>query len=395
MLFLHPDRLKPVQQRHPWIFSGAVARVSGEPQDGEPITVCDSGGNRLAVAAWNSRSQIRARVLTWNPDEPIDAAFWRSRLVAAVGRRDLLRPHAPDAARRLVNAEADLLPGLIVDQYGDVLVIQCLIALVDRQKGQIAAILNELLAPRAILERSDGEARQKEGLPKSVGLLHGTLDDALLVIRENEMAFGVDVWRGHKTGFYLDQRENRALVGEGRFSADTDVLNLFSYTGGFGIAAAQGGARHITNVDSSVAVLEQAEANFRRNGIDPDQHEFIAADAFELLRHFRDSGRQFDLIITDPPKFAHSQRDMNRATRGYKDLNWLALRLLRPNGLLATFSCSGLVSADLFQKVIFSAAIDARREAQIITPLTQSPDHPVALTFPESAYLKGLLCRVW
>jgi 23S rRNA (cytosine1962-C5)-methyltransferase len=226
------------------------------------------------------------------------------------------------------------------------------------------------------------------------GLLAGEIDGDL-TIQENGLHFRVDLLGGQKTGFYLDQRDNRARVCAPRFVAGQDVLNVFSFTGGFGVYAAAHGAATVVNVDSSIPALEQAEDNFRLNGVDPDEHEFIAADAFELLRHFRDTERQFDVVILDPPKFAHTQRDVQRAARGYKDLNWLALRLLRSNGLLATFSCSGVISADLLQKIVFGAMIDARRDAQIIDTFMQAPDHPVALAIPESAYLKGLLCRVW
>jgi len=216
-----------------------------------------------------------------------------------------------------------------------------------------------------------------------------------MTIHENGHAFLVDVWRGHKTGFYLDQRDNRAAVGRPVLLAGREVLNVFAYTGAFGVYAAAAGAARITQVDSSAPALEAAERNMALNGFDRPDDELIAGDAFEVLRYYRETGRQFDVVVLDPPKFAHNQGQVERACRGYKDLNWLALRLLRPGGLLATFSCSGLVSADLFQKVVFGAAVDAGRDVQIVQPLGQAADHPVLLSFPESAYLKGLLGRVW
>jgi 23S rRNA (cytosine1962-C5)-methyltransferase len=237
--------------------------------------------------------------------------------------------------------------------------------------------------------------RQKEGLAEVASYLWGEKAPAELVVRENGHHFGVNLLTGHKTGFYLDQRQNRSIVCQRPFVAGRDVLNVFAYTGGFAVYAAANGARAITNLDSSADVLAQAEKNMALNGHDRPQDEYIAGDAFEVLRYYRDSGRQYDMVILDPPKFAHSRRDVERACRGYKDLNWLAFRLLRPGGFLATFSCSGLVNADLFQKVVFSAAVDAGRDAQIIQQLGQAPDHPILLSFPESAYLKGLLCRVW
>jgi 23S rRNA (cytosine1962-C5)-methyltransferase len=236
--------------------------------------------------------------------------------------------------------------------------------------------------------------REKEGLQAARGLLVGDAPPEMVEVRENDLRFLVNLMEGHKTGLYLDQRENRALVSQPRFVAGKEILNVFAYTGGFGVYAAAAGAGPITHIDSSVAVLEQAERNMALNQFDRPGDEYLAGDAFEVLRYYRDTERQFDLIILDPPKFAYSQRDVQPACRGYKDLNWLAFRLLRPGGLLATFSCSGLVDADLFQKVVFSAAVDAGRDAQILFRMFQGPDHPVLLTFPESAYLKGLLLRV-
>jgi 23S rRNA (cytosine1962-C5)-methyltransferase len=395
ILTLKKGRQKPVLNRHPWIFSGAVQSVQGSPAPGDIVDIADRGQNFLARAYYNPQSQIQARILTWDPAEAIDDAFWRRRLEQARNGRFSLNLQPQTNAFRLVNAEADGLPGLIVDQYGDYLVLQCLTLGIDRRKDQLIALLADLFQPQGIIERSDVDVRHKEGLTASSGLVWGQAPPADYTIRENGLTFAVDLLQGHKTGFYLDQRDNRALVGQPHVVAGQTVLNLFAYTGGFAVYAAAQQAGRIINVDSSAEALAQAESNIALNGWRRPQDEYLAGDAFEVLRYYRDEGEQFNVIVLDPPKFAHSRRDIDNACRGYKDLNWLALRLLRPGGWLATFSCSGLISADLFQKVLFGAAVDAGRHTQIIRRLTQAEDHPVALTFPESAYLKGFLCRVW
>lgn len=393
ILTLKPGREKPVLNRHPWVFSGAIHHSDGRFQPGDLVTVLAKDGRFLATAYANPHSQIRARILSWDANEPIDDAFWQRRLRRAIAARQSL-DLSQTTAFRLINAEADGLPGLIVDQYGEFLVMQCLTLGIDRRKTLLAEMLAAELQPAGILERSDASVRAKEGLPEASGLLWGAPPPNRLLIQENGHTFAVDLTGGHKTGFYLDQRTNRALVCTPHYVAGKEILNVFAYTGGFAVYAAAHGAGPITNIDSSMDVLEMAEENVLRLGLERPSDEYLLGDAFMILRDFRDNGRQFDMVILDPPKFAHSQRDIERAARGYKDLNWLALRLLRPGGLLATFSCSGLVSADLFQKIIFSAAVDAGRDVQILQPLSQAPDHPILLSFPESAYLKGLLCRV-
>lgn len=418
ILLLKDGRDKPVHNRHPWIFSGAIDRLKGDAQPGDLVTVADHRGTPLATAYYNPKSQIQARILSWDPAEPVDHDFWLRRLRRAVEARAMLglvasgqlsvsseehgtegrlaTDHRPlTTACRLVNAEADGLPGLVVDRYGDHLVMQCLTLGIDRRKGMLANRLVELLQPAGILERSDADVRGKEGLKQVVEMRHGQAPPPEMTIHENGHAFLVDVWHGHKTGFYLDQRDNRAAAAQPTLLAGKEVLNVFAYTGAFGVYAAAAGARRIVQVDSSHPALEAAERNMALNGFDQPDDELIAGDAFEVLRYFREEGQQFDAIVLDPPKFAYSQGQVERACRGYKDLNWLALRLLRPGGLLVTFSCSGLVNADLFQKVVFGAAVDAGRDVQVLRHLGQSADHPVLLSFPESAYLKGLLCRVW
>jgi len=403
---LKTGREKPIRNRHPWLFSGAIRRVAGNPQPGDLVNIVAADGRWLAQAYFNPHSQIRARILSWNEDEAIDEAFWDGKIRQAIAGRRLLQLEPETTAYRLINAEADGLPGLVVDKYGDFLVIQCLTLGIDRRREMLTDLLRtavaEMLGPvTGIVERSDVSVRGQEGLTEVAALRWGERPSPTLTVMENGRRFQANLLEGHKTGLYLDQRDNRALIGQPALVAGAEVLNLFAYTGGFAIYAAAAGAKKIVNLDSSAELMQQAQQNMALNGYDRPQDEYVVADAFQALRHYRDNGRrngdewQFDVIILDPPKFAYSQGDVERACRGYKDLNWLAFRLLRPGGLLATFSCSGLVSADLFQKVVFGAVVDAGRTGQIIRQLGQAADHPILLTFPESAYLKGLLCRVW
>lgn len=388
-IILRPGKDKPVRQRHPWIFSGAIRKVEGDPRAGAVVEVRNERGAWLAYAEYSPHSQIRARVFAWEQDQRLGLDFWRKRIIASIERRKQLLP--PAEARRLVFAESDGIPGLIVDQYGPHLVIQILTAGAERRKGQTVQILADYLHPHSISERDD-PVRKKEGLPPSEGLLWGESPAAQVTISEGRQRFLVDLRSGQKTGFYLDQAQNRTVVAS--YCRDAEVLNAFSYTGAFAVHALAAGARHVINVDSSAEVLAVAAANFALNDFSAARWQNIGADVFMQLRQWRDEGRQFDLIILDPPKFASNRRQIDKAARGYKDINWLAMRLLRPGGLLASFSCSGLVSADLFQKILFGAALDARRDVRIIRRFTQAPDHPVLLSFPESAYLKGLLCHV-
>lgn len=392
---LKADRVKPVVQGHPWLFSGAIQRIDREAVDGELVTAVDPTGRFLATGYLNRRSQIQVRLLSWRPEEEIDEAFWRQRLAAAVALRDNLPGLNETTAYRLVNAESDYLPGLTVDRYGDFLALQAGTLAIDRRKELLAGLLLELTGAHGVVERSEMSTRKLEGLQPAAGVLAGAPPPARIVVSEHGARFYVDLLHGQKTGFYADQRVNRQIVG--RYCAGKTVLNAFSYTGAFAVAALRAGARHVVNVDSSVDALTQAEDNLRANGFDPDlQSEQIAGDVFSVLHDWQSdaAGHGSEVAILDPPKFAHSQQSLARALRGYKEINRLALRLLEPGGILATFSCSGLVDAGLFQKVVFSAALDAGRPVQILEWLRQSPDHPVAVTFPEGEYLKGLVCRV-
>ncbi len=393
-ILLKSGREKPVRNRHPWVYSGAIRRVSGDPENGEILPVCDSSGDFLAWGYFNRHSQIACRLLSWDPDKVIDRDFWRQRLLRSMLGRQGLEEADHTTAYRLVNAESDGLPGLVVDRYGDWLVPQFLTLGMDIRKHELTSLLEELYPEVAgIYERSDVDVREKEGLQPAVGSLRGEKPPQELLVRENGLEFAVDLATGHKTGFYLDQRENRAAVE--KLAAGTEILNCFAYTGAFAVYAARGGAGRIINVESSTDALRTAERNMVLNGYADHDCEYVEADVFKQLRRYRDAGQQFDLIILDPPKFAQSQRSVKRAARGYKDINWLAMRLLRPGGRLFTFSCSGAISAELFQKILFGAAVDAGRDVQIVNSLAQGTDHPILLTFPESAYLKGVICRVW
>jgi len=390
---LKTGREKPVRQRHPWVFSGAIAAIPAAVDDGAIVDVRDARGAFLARGYLNRRSQIQVRLLTWDVNEPIDVAFWRRRLQTAIDLRATLPDVQGCTALRLVNAENDFAPGLTVDRLGDFLVLQAGTLAIDQRKQELAALLIELTGCKGVVERSDMAVRRLEGLSAQSGVLAGTLPERVEVV-EDGLVFQVDLLHGQKTGFYSDQRANRRRVAA--YCAGKRVLNAFSYTGAFALHALRRGATHITNIDSSLDALTLAEANLRRNGFDPDtQSENIVGDVFQVLRDWDTAGNtDFDVIILDPPKFAQSQSAVERALRGYKEINRLALRLLRPGGVLATFSCSGLVSADLFQKVVFGAAVDADRATQVLETLRQSADHPVALTFPEGKYLKGLIIRV-
>ncbi|MGQ0603945.1 MAG: class I SAM-dependent rRNA methyltransferase, partial [Anaerolineales bacterium] len=348
----------------------------------------------LARGAYSPHSQITLRVWTFNPDEMIDASFFRHRLERAITARSTF-PSLHSTAIRLINAESDGLPGLIADGYADFVVCQFLSAGAEKWKAEIVAALRELvpcMPCRGIYERSDVDVRGKEGLPPVTGVLAGERPPAQVEIEEHGCRFLVDVLHGHKTGFYLDQRDNRAALLP--YVAGREVLNCFAYTGGFGVAALKGEAVHVTNIDSSAPALEIARRNFELNAADASQFTLHVGDVFTVLRQYRDSRRQFDVIVLDPPKFAETKAQVERAARGYKDINLLAFKLLRPGGVLFTFSCSGGLEPALFQKIVADAALDAGREAQIIKRLSQSADHPVALNFPEGEYLKGLACRV-
>lgn len=389
-IVIRSGREKSLRRRHPWIFSGAVERVDGEPEAGGTVDVVDAQQRFVARAAFSPSSQIRARVWTFDRDERVDAAFFRRRLAAAVDTRRRLGLLEPNGACRLVFSESDGLPGLIVDRYARYVVCQFMSAGADRWRDEIVDAIAELLTPDGIYERSEASARRKEGLASRRGVLFGAEPPAALEYRAGAMRRVVNIVHGQKTGAYLDQQHNRQRVA--RLASGARVLDAFAYTGGFAVDALAAGAVDATLIDSSGDALGAALEDAQRNGV-ADRCRIVEADVFAELRAMRDRGERFDIIVMDPPKFVHSAQQINVGSRAYKDVNMLALQLLSPGGLLATFSCSGHVDAALFQKIVAGAAVDAARPAQILERLTQPPDHPIALEFPEAEYLTGLLLK--
>jgi 23S rRNA (cytosine1962-C5)-methyltransferase len=389
---LKPGKEKPVRNRHPWIFSGAVARIQGEPADGDTVDILDHQGRFLARGYLNRRSQIVVRCLSWSEDESIDSSFWKQRLQQAIARRQGLLQAGTTDSCRLVHAESDLVPGLVVDTYAGYVVLQALTLGIERRKSELVQILVELLQPEGIYERSDVDVREKEGLKLQTGLLWGQEPPSPLEIHEHSYRFWADIQHGQKTGFYLDQRDNRSRLT--RYARGRTVLNAFAYTGSFAVCAYAGGAERVVNLDTSAEALALARQNLALNSLPERDDEYVVGDVFAVLRQYRAEGKKFDVIILDPPKFAYAQSQVQAACRGYKDINWVAMQLLKPDGILFTMSCSGLVTPDLFQKVVFGASVDAQRDAQVLERLSQATDHPILLSFPEGEYLKGFVCRV-
>ena len=392
-IILNSGREKSLLRRHSWIFASAIQSVDVNLASGATVDLLSSGGNFLARASYSPISQIRARVWTFK-DEPIDKEFFRRKIREAMALRQMSMVESHTNAYRLLHAESDGIPGLIIDRYNDVLVLQSLTAGSEFWKETIADILVEETGISNIYERSDADVRELEGLKPIIGILRGTIPSSKITITEHDLRFQVDIEHGHKTGFYLDQRHNRQRAGE--FAKDRDVLNCFCYTGGFSIHALANGAKSVLSVDSSADALALLDENIALNRVrvPAERHISIEGDVFQLLRKFRDENRSFDMIILDPPKFAPTAAHAEKASRAYKDINLLAFKLLRHHGILVTFSCSGGIDATLFQKIVASAALDAGVDATIIEHLSQGSDHPVSLHFPEGAYLKGLVCVV-
>ena len=391
-LKLNPGREKSLLRRHVWIFSGAVADYPGEAAPGETVEVFDAKNNFLARAAYSPDSQLIARVWTFDRDEQIDEAFFARRIKAAVEYRHFLKLDDPKGGCRLINSEADGLPGLVVDRYAGVLVIQITSAGIEFHRGTIVKLLAEITGAASIYERSDVSVRAKEGLAERSGLLYGAQPPNPVIIEENGARFAVDVRHGQKSGFYFDQRCARAAVAA--YADGRTVLNAFSYTGAFAVSALLAGAGHVINIDSSAPALKQAAHNLEMNKIKPERYENRTADVFTELRRLVEEGRKFDLVILDPPKFIESQKALVRGCRAYQDIARLGYRLLNPGGLLFNFSCSGLMTPELFQKITADAALDAGVRARLVRHLEQAPDHPVSLAVPEGFYLKGLVTRI-
>ena len=387
-IHLKTGKERSLLRRHPWVFSGAVGKVSGKPENGDVVRILDSKGNFLACGSWSETSAIALRVWSFDERETIDAEFFKRKIAAACElRKRIYNGGLPDAYR-LVYAESDGLPGVIADLYSGCAVIQLSTAGADRFREEIADAL-EPYAPLGIYERSDVDGRKREGLSPVKGVLRGDAAPDKIDFTENGLRFQCDIREGHKTGFYLDQRINRAIVAE-EVTAGAEVLNCFCYTGGFGLAALRGGAASVVNVDSSEPALAQARIHAALNGFSEERFQTVCADVFQYLRRCRDAARSFDVIVLDPPKFADTVSQREKAARGYKDLNLLAMKLLRPGGKLFTFSCSGAMDDELFGKVVASAALDAGADFRIVRKMMQGPDHAVSTTFPEGHYLKGI-----
>ena len=391
-ILLKKGREKPLLRRHPWVFSGAVASVQGDPQPGETIAVLDSMGQFLAWGAYSPHSQIRTRIWSWEENDTIDIAFLKTKIQAAINLREAwINPQITNACR-LVHAESDYLPGFIADRYDRSIVLQILSAGAERWREEIISILADLLQPEAIHERSDVAVRELEGLQLRRGTLFGKLPPQPMLIKENGLNFLVNLESGQKTGFYLDQRDNRLFCQQ--IAQDKSILNCFAFTGGFTAYALAGGAKSVVSIDSSKEALQLAQDNITANQLPDEKCEWIVGDVFEELRTLRDQARQFDMVVLDPPKFAPTAAQAKKAARGYKDINLYGFKLLKPGGLLMTFSCSGGIDPGFFQKIVADAALDAGVSAQVLYRLTQAPDHPTNLAFPEGTYLKGLVVRV-
>lgn len=391
-IYLVKGREKSLRRRHPWVFSRGIQRVEGKPSLGETVEIFDHKGEWLARGAFSPQSQIRVRVWTFDRNEAIDVNFFIKRLKTAQGLRDILADRDGLTGYRLIAAESDGLPGITIDRYQDFLVCQLLSAGAEAQKEALIEALNTCYPECSIYERSDVAVRKKEGLKQRTGVLSGEEPPKFVTIEENGVKINVDIVGGHKTGFYLDQRDSRQAAV--KYVNGKRVLNCFCYTGGFGLYALKGGASQVVNVDVSQPALDTARMNAEMNGYPLENTEFLNADVFKLLREYRDRGELFDVVIMDPPKFAESKSQLVGACRGYKDINMLAMQILKPGGTLLTYSCSGLMDNNLFQKIIADAALDANREVQFIERFAQAADHPLDSAYPEGFYLKGFACYV-
>lgn len=388
---LKKGKEKAVYQRHPWVFSGALDKVKGKPENGDLVKVLDANGEFLAYGYYNAQSRVAIRLIEWDSNVEINEDWYELKIKTAIaGRSHLLNDDT--TACRLIFSEADFLPGLIVDRYADFLSVQILSSGIEKAKEVIIKLLVKLLQPKGIFDRSDATARTHEGITAENGLLWGETPDEFIEVKENGIKYHINIAEGQKSGFYCDQRDNRKILAS--YTKDKKVLDCFSYSGGFSMNAFAEGAAHVTSVDSSALAIETLKQNIALNQFDANKHTAIQSDVNKQLRQFNDEAQQFDVVILDPPKYAPSRSALDRAARAYKDLNRRGLILLKSGGLLATFSCSGAVDIETFKQIIAWAALDAGKEVQIIKQFCQPEDHPVRLSFPEGEYLKGLLLRV-
>ncbi len=389
---LKKGKEKAVLQRHPWVFSGALEKIKGTPENGDVVKVCDANNNFLAYGYFNDQSRVAVRLLAWDENQQIDANWYQQKINQAIAARAHLLKNENTNACRLIFSEADFLPGLIVDKYADFLSVQILSTGIEKAKPIIIDILVKTLQPKGIFDRSDATARTHEGITAENGLLWGEVPATFIAIKENGITYHINIAEGQKSGFYCDQRDNRQILAT--YAEDKNVLDCFSYSGGFTLNAFKNGAATVTSVDSSALAIDTLIQNIALNKFNTKNNFAIQADVNKQLRIFKEEAKRFDIIILDPPKYAPSRSAVDRAARAYKDLNRLALLLLESGGLLATFSCSGAVDIETFKQIIAWAALDAGKEVQVIRQFSQPEDHPVRLSFPEGEYLKGLLVRV-
>lgn len=389
---LKKDKEKAVNQRHPWVFSGAIDRVKGKPANGDIVRLLNQKGDFMAYGFYNDQSRVALRLLEWDENTAVNEDWIRQKVAMAVNARTHILNTNTDTCR-LIFSEADYLPGLIVDKYADHLAVQILTSGIEKLMPVIIDELKRLLNPLSIFDKSDASSRQHEGMETDNAVLWGDEPPASVEVKENGIVYSINIAEGQKSGFYCDQRDNRRIVAE--YAAGKKVLDCFSYTGGFTLNALRSGAESVTSVDSSALAIETLMQNISLNKLDAGKHVAIQSDVNKQLRAFKDAGEKFDIIVLDPPKYAPSRSALDRAARAYKDLNRVGMLLLNSGGLLATFSCSGAMDMENFKQVLAWAALDAGKQVQFIYQFCQPEDHPVRASFPEGEYLKGLLCRVF
>ncbi|PTQ93240.1 23S rRNA (cytosine1962-C5)-methyltransferase [Mucilaginibacter yixingensis] len=392
-VLLKKGKEKAVLQRHPWVFSGAIEKLKGNPANGDIVRLADIKGQFLAWGFYNDQSRVAVRLLEWDENTAVDDNWFRAKVKQAVDSRAHLLADKTTDTCRLIFSEADYLPGLIVDKYADYLSVQVLTSGMEKRMSVIIDELQKLLNPKGIFDKSDAGARAHEGMEASHGVLAGEAPPELVEVKENGITYGINIAEGQKSGFYCDQRDNRRILAG--FAAGKSVLDCFCYTGGFTLNSLHQGAASVTSVDSSALAIDTLKKNIALNNLPADKHRAIQSDVNKQLRAFREARETFDVIVLDPPKYAPSRSALDRAARAYKDLNRLGMLLLNRGGLLATYSCSGAMDMEAFKQVLAWAALDAGKQVQFIYQFCQPEDHPVRSSFPEGEYLKGLLCRVF